>query len=154
MSKDIKTVGLYIRVSTSKQAEHGYSLDGQKEESVQEARRRYGERVDLRFYVDEGISAKSTNRKELNRMMHDVNKGVLDAVITYKVSRLSRNLSDSLSLVEQIHDSNIKFISIKEGEYGTPSANLQFNILSAVAQYQREDLVENVQMGMTQRARE
>ncbi|WP_370874058.1 recombinase family protein [Oikeobacillus pervagus] len=67
---------------------------------------------------------------------------------------IKQDLSDSLSLVEQIHDSNIKFISIKEGEYGTPSANLQFNILSAVAQYQREDLAENVQMGMTQRARE
>lgn len=154
MSKDVKTVGLYIRVSTSKQAEFGYSLEGQKEEGIQEIHKRYGKDVDIRFYVDEGISAKSTNRKELNRMMHDVNTGVLDAVITYKVSRLSRNLSDSLSLVEQIHDSNIKFISIKEGEYGTPSANLQFNILSAVAQYQREELAENVQMGMTQRARE
>lgn len=152
--KEIKTVGLYIRVSTNKQAEFGYSLEGQKEEGIQEAYKRYGDDVDLRFYIDEGVSAKSTNRKELNRMMNDVGKGVLDAVITYKVSRLSRNLSDSLSLVEQIHDSNIKFISIKEGEYGTPHGNLQFNILSSVAQYQREELAENVKMGMTQRAKE
>src|SRR5699024_11945313 len=48
----------------------------------------------------------------------------------------------------------VKFIHIKEGEYGTPHGNLQFNILSSVAQYQREELAENVKMGMTQRARE
>ncbi|MFD1337094.1 recombinase family protein [Oceanobacillus iheyensis] len=155
MRNVIKTVGLYIRVSTSKQAELGFSLEGQKEEGVQSAHKLYGDNVDLRFYVDEGISAKSTNdRHELNRMMHDVKKGKLDAIITYKVSRLSRNLSDSLSLVEEIHNSNVRFVSIKEGEYGTPHGNLQFNILSSVAQYQREELAENVKMGMTQRAKE
>ncbi|WP_413377190.1 recombinase family protein [Alkalihalobacillus sp. 1P02AB] len=155
MNKEIKTVGLYIRVSTHKQAELGFSLDGQKEEGIQEAHKRFGNNVDIRFYVDEGISAKSTNdRPELNRMMHDVKKGDLHAIIAYKVSRLSRNLSDSLSLVEDIHHSSVIFISIKEGEYGTPHGNLQFNILSSVAQYQREELAENVKMGMTQRAKE
>ncbi|MFS0594414.1 recombinase family protein [Cytobacillus horneckiae] len=155
MIKEIKTVGLYIRVSTSKQAELGFSLEGQKEEGIQAAHKLYGDDTIVRFYVDEGISAKSTNsRHELNRMMQDVKKSYLDAIITYKVSRLSRNLSDSLSLVEEIHSSGVKFISIKEGQYGTPHGNLQFNILSSVAQYQREELAENVKMGMTQRAKE
>ncbi|MFD1348603.1 recombinase family protein [Oceanobacillus caeni] len=145
MKKEIRTIGLYIRVSTSRQAEFGFSLEGQKEEGIQTAQKLYGDDVILNFYVDEGISAKSTkSRHELNRMMQDVKKGNLDAIITYKVSRLSRNLSDSLSLVEEIHNSNVKFISIKEGEYGTPHGNLQFNILSSVAQYQREELAENV----------
>ena len=130
-------------------------MEGQKEEGIQTAHKLYGDDVTLEFYVDEGISAKSTkSRHELNRMMKDVKKGNLDAIITYKVSRLSRNLSDSLKLVEEIHNSNVKFISIKEGEYGTPHGNLQFNILSSVAQYQREELAENVKMGMTQRAKE
>ena len=151
----VKTVGLYIRVSTSKQAELGFSLEGQKEEGIQTAHKLYGDDINLIYYVDEGISAKSTSsRHELNRMMQDVRKGNLDAIITYKVSRLSRNLSDSLSLVEEIHNSGVKFISIKEGQYGTPHGNLQFNILSSVAQYQREELAENVKMGMTQRAKE
>ncbi len=155
MIKEIKTVGLYIRVSTSKQAELGFSLEGQKEEGIQTAHKLYGDDINLIYYVDEGISAKSTSsRHELNRMMQDVRKGNLDAIITYKVSRLSRNLSDSLSLVEEIHNSSVKFISIKEGQYGTPHGNLQFNILSSVAQYQREELAENVKMGMTQRAKE
>ena len=155
MEKDIRTVGLYIRVSTSKQAELGFSLEGQKDEGIQTAHKLFGDDINLINYVDEGISAKSTtSRHELNRMMHDVKKGNLDAIITYKVSRLSRNLSDSLSLVEDIHNSGVKFISIKEGQYGTPHGNLQFNILSSVAQYQREELAENVKMGMTQRAKE
>src|SRR5699024_5006912 len=155
MKKEIRTIGLYIRVSTSRQAEFGFSLEGQKEEGVQTAHKLYGDDVILNYYVDEGISAKSTkSRHELNRMMQDVKKGNLDVIITYKVSRLSRNLSDSLSLVEEIHNSNVRFISIKEGEYGTPHGNLQFNILASVAQYQREEIAENVQFGMSQRARE
>lgn len=155
MEKKITNVGLYIRVSTSKQAQEGYSLDGQKEEGIHEAKRRFGKDINLKFYVDEGISGKSTkNRHALNQMLRDVMEGKLDAVITYRVSRLSRKLSDSLKLVTDIHNSNVKFISIKEGEYGGPHKNLQFNILSAVAEYQREEIAENVKMGMTQNAKE
>lgn len=119
------------------------------------ARRYFGSDITITPYVDEGISGKeTTKRANLNRMMNDVKSGKLYAVITYKVSRLSRSLSDSLKLVEEISRSRVRFISIKEGEYGTPSANLQFNILASVAQYQREELAENVQLGMTQRAKE
>lgn len=155
MNEGKKTVGLYIRVSTSKQAEFGFSLDGQKEEGIQAAYKHFGKDIELRFYVDEGISGKSTNnRHELNRMMQDVRKGNLNTVITYRVSRLSRNLTDALSLVKEIDNSNTEFISIAEGKYGTPQANLQFHILSSVAEYQREEIADNVKMGMTQRAKE
>ncbi|WHY86323.1 recombinase family protein [Neobacillus novalis] len=148
-------VGIYIRVSTDKQANEGYSLDGQKEVGTEKAIQMFGSNVILEYYVDGGISGKSTkNRPDLQRMMKDINKGILHAVITYKVSRLSRSLSDSLKLVEEIDRAKVRFISLKEGEYGTPHGNLQFNILASVAQYQREELAENVQMGMAQKARE
>lgn len=155
MDKKVTNVALYIRVSTSKQAQEGYSLEGQKAECMNKAKEQFGEDINVEFYVDEGISAKSTkNRHALNQMMRNVMEGKLDAVVTYKVSRLSRNLSDSLKLVSKIHNANVKFISVKEGEYGQSHKNLQFNILSAVAEYQREELAENVQMGMTQNAKE
>ncbi|WP_426454496.1 recombinase family protein [Paenibacillus sp. S-38] len=148
-------VGLYIRVSTDKQANEGYSLEAQEEVTLDAARRRFGSDVNFEVYVDEGKSAKNTKkRSELNRMMRDVREGRLAAIITFKVSRLSRSLADSLKLVDQIRQAGAFFISVKEGEYGTPHGNLQFNILSSVAQYQREDLAENVQLGMTQRAKE
>lgn len=86
-------------------------------------------------------------------MMQDVRNGSLDAIITYKVSGLSRSLSDALKLVEEINKEKVKFISIVEGEYGTPHGNLQFNILASVAQYQREELTEYVRSGMSERAR-
>lgn len=147
-------IGIYMRVSTGKQVEHGFSLDAQKEEGTQFANRMFGENIAIEYYVDEGISAKSTQgRNDLKRMMKDVKAGNLDAIITWKVSRLSRSLSDSLKLVEEIHREKVRFISIKEGEYGSSHGNLQFNILASVAQYQREELSENVQLGMSQRAR-
>ncbi|MGM8215811.1 recombinase family protein [Bacillaceae bacterium W0354] len=155
MEKKVIRVGIYIRVSTSMQVEYGYSLEGQEYECTQVARKLFGKDCKLITYIDRGKSAKHRkNRHELNRMVNDVIEGRLDVVITFKVSRLARNLSDSLKIVEKIHNSNVRFISIKEGEYGTPHGNLQFNILSSVAQYQREELAENVRMGMTQRARE
>lgn len=148
-------IGLYMRVSTGKQVEHGFSLDAQKEEGTQFAYRIFGDNIIIEYYVDEGISGKNTQgRNDLKRMMKDVAAKNLDAIITYKVSRLSRSLSDSLKLVEEIHKEKVRFLSIKEGEYGTPHGNLQFNILASVAQYQREELAENVQFGMSQRARE
>jgi site-specific DNA recombinase len=156
IQKSNKVVGIYIRVSTDKQVQEGYSLDAQREEDTQVARKLFGNDVVVEYYVDEGKSAKSTkSRHALLRMMKDVKHGLLSAIITYKVSRLARNLSDSLKLVEEIYnDAKVRFISIKEGEYGTPHGNLQFNILASVAQYQREELAENVQLGMSQRARE
>ncbi len=155
MKDNKKVIGLYIRVSTEKQVEHGYSLDAQKEEGSHVAYRTFGQDIHIESYVDGGISGKNTkDRPALNRMMKDVAEGNLDAIITYKVSRLSRSLSDSLKLVEHIHKENVRFISIKEGEYGGPSQNLKFNLLATIAQYQREEIAENVQFGMSQRARE
>jgi len=154
MKSNQMIVGIYMRVSTGKQVEHGFSLDAQKEEGTQFAYRTFGEDVVIEYYVDEGISAKSTQgRNDLKRMMKDVRTGSLDAIVTWKVSRLSRSLSDSLKLVEEIYREKVRFISIKEGEYGSSHGNLQFNILASVAQYQREELSENVQFGMSQRAR-
>ncbi|MGX1447691.1 site-specific DNA recombinase [Bacillus sp. 153480037-1] len=150
-----KVIGIYIRVSTRMQVEDGFSLDAQKLECTQVAQRIFGQDIEVNYYVDEGISAKSTDKRlELQRMMKGVKHKNLNAVITYKASRLSRSLSDSLKLVEDIHNAKVRFISVKEGEYGTPHGNLQFNILVSVAQYQREELSENVQSGMSQRARE
>ncbi len=152
---DDKFVFLYIRVSTDKQAQEGYSLEAQESVNRELARRIFGQDVKCKVFVDEGKSGKSTEKRaDLNRMMREIKAGKAKGVITYKVSRLSRSLSDSLKLVEEIHKSKVRFISVKEGEYGTPHGNLQFNILASVAQYQREELAENVQLGMTQRAKE
>ncbi|MCM3143913.1 recombinase family protein [Brevibacillus sp. MER 51] len=153
--EDNRIVAFYIRVSTDKQAQEGFSLEAQENVNLDYARRLFGHDVRYEIYIDEGKSGKSTKKRtDLNRMLRDINAGKVKAVITYKVSRLSRTLSDSLKLVEEIHKSKVRFISLKEGEYGTPHGNLQFNILASVAQYQREELSENVQLGMTQRAME
>ena len=150
-----KKVALYIRVSTSKQALDGFSLEGQKNEGTEFAKKQFGNDLEITTFVDEGVSGKEvTKRHSLNKLLAAVRENSFDAVITYNVTRLSRNLSDSLAIVEEINLYSCRFISLKEGEYGTPHGNLQFNILSSVAQYQREELSENVQMGMKQRAKE
>lgn len=93
-----KFVAFYIRVSTDRQAQEGYSLDAQKEENLALAKRIFGPDVRWVIYADEGKSGKNTDRRpNLQRMMQDIKAGKIQAVITYKVSRLSRSLSDALN---------------------------------------------------------
>lgn len=102
MMNDISTeqskfVGIYVRVSTDKQVKYGSSLEAQKKEGIVFAKNIFGEDMKYEIYVDEGLSAKGTDkRNDLNRMMLDAKNGKLSAIITYKASRLSRTLSDSL----------------------------------------------------------
>ncbi|WP_426454494.1 recombinase family protein [Paenibacillus sp. S-38] len=130
-------VGLYFRVSNGKQVNEGFSLEAQEEVTLDVAKKRFGSNVGYELYVD---SKETKNRPELDRMMCDVKKGRLAAVITFKVSRLSRSFSDVLKLIDQIHQAGADFISVKEGEYGTFKGNLHMNILSSIVKYQRDEL--------------
>ncbi|GLV14752.1 cassette chromosome recombinase B [Alicyclobacillus hesperidum] len=157
MSQALKIllIAIYIRVSTKAQADEGYSLDGQLEACKDRIKQEYGDDVQFQVYVDGGESGKSTNKRTaLKQMLRDVKAGKIHAVLTWKVSRLARNMTDSLLIVKEIDESGVEFVSLKEGKYGSPHDKLRFNILSAVAEYQREELAENVQLGMTQRSRE
>ena len=158
MTNSLKTVILlafYLRVSTSQQAQEGYSLEGQLQACIKKAKEEYGPDVAWEVFVDEGISGKDLeHRPELKRMLREIENGKFDGVIAWKVSRLARKLSDALRIVDSMSKSGVEFISIKEGKYSSPVDRLTFNMLASVAEYQREELAENVQLGMTQRASE
>jgi len=110
-----KIVAFYIRVSTTKQAKDGYSLEAQEEQAIKKAKEVFGEEVKWKSYIDSGKSAKDTTKRfELNKMMNEIKAGRIKAVITFKVSRLARNLSDALNcsppdyLTENSHEFAIR----------------------------------------------
>ncbi len=76
---------IYIRVSTSEQAELGYSLKAQEEICLEYAKR-YGYEV-LKIFVEKGESAKTLNRTQLKEMLEysRINKHKIDALIIYKI---------------------------------------------------------------------
>lgn len=147
-----KLVGGYIRVSTERQVE-GYSIEGQITQIEQYCQFNGYELVDI--YADRGISGKSMNRPELQRMLNDAKNGKLDCVMVYKTNRLARNTSDLLTIVEELHRQNVEFFSLSERmEVKNSTGKLMLQILASFSEFERNTILENIYTGQHQRALE
>ncbi|WP_279525495.1 cassette chromosome recombinase CcrB [Staphylococcus aureus] len=148
-----KRVGIYVRVSTEIQSTEGYSIDGQINQILEYCD--FNNFVVVDVYADRGISGKSMNRPELQRLLKDANEGQIDSVMVYKTNRLARNTSDLLKIVEDLHRQNVEFFSLSERmEVNTSSGKLMLQILASFSEFERNNIVENVFMGQTRRAQE
>ncbi|HAR6255717.1 TPA: recombinase family protein [Staphylococcus pseudintermedius] len=147
-----KLVGGYIRVSTERQVE-GYSIEGQITQIEQYCQFNDYELVDI--YADRGISGKSMNRPELQRMLNDAKNGKLDCVMVYKTNRLARNTSDLLTIVEELHRQNVEFFSLSERmEVKNSTGKLMLQILASFSEFERNTILENIYNRQHQRALE
>ncbi|HAR6185196.1 TPA: recombinase family protein [Staphylococcus pseudintermedius] len=147
-----KLVGGYIRVSTERQVE-GYSIEGQITQIEQYCQFNSYELVDI--YADRGISGKSMNRPELQRMLNDAKNGKLDCVMVYKTNRLARNTSDLLTIVEELHRQNVEFFSLSERmEVKNSTGKLMLQILASFSEFERNTILENIYNMQHQRALE
>ncbi|OFP26755.1 cassette chromosome recombinase CcrB [Staphylococcus sp. HMSC068H08] len=147
-----KRIGAYIRVSTERQVE-GYSIEGQITQIEQYCQFNGYELVDI--YADRGISGKSMNRPELQRMLNDAKNGKLDCVMVYKTNRLARNTSDLLTIVEELHRQNVEFFSLSERmEVKNSTGKLMLQILASFSEFERNTILESIYTGQHQRALE
>lgn len=147
-----KRIGGYIRVSTEKQV-MGYSIEGQITQIEQYCQFNAYDLVDI--YADRGISGKSMNRPELQRMLNDAKNGKLDCVMVYKTNRLARNTSDLLTIVEELHRQNVEFFSLSERmEVKNSTGKLMLQILAIFSEFERNTILENIYTGQRQRALE
>ncbi|NHC67074.1 recombinase family protein [Staphylococcus aureus] len=147
-----KRIGGYIRVSTEKQV-MGYSIEGQITQIEQYCQFNGYGLVDI--YADRGISGKSMNRPELQRMLNDAKNGKLDCVMVYKTNRLARNTSDLLTIVEELHRQNVEFFSLSERmEVKNSTGKLMLQILASFSEFERNTILENIYNGQHQRALE
>lgn len=147
----MRRVVLYIRVSTREQAEHGYSIEMQKERLLAYCKA-MGWLV-VGIYIDPGHSGASLDRPDMQRLIADKDKH--DIVLVYKLDRLSRSQKDTLFLIEEIFLKNgIDFVSVMENiDTSTPYGRAMIGILSAFAQLEREQIKERMLLGKTGRAK-
>ncbi|WP_051669189.1 recombinase family protein [Carnobacterium jeotgali] len=144
----------YIRVSTTEQADKGYSLDAQTQ-TIREYCLR--ENLDLKFvYADRGKSGKSIKgRVEMQRLLQDAEEGNYDCVVVWKISRVARNLVDLLEIVNLLQKKNIAFYSISEQfQVDTSSGRFMLQIMAATNEMERNQIAENVKLSMTKLSHE
>jgi site-specific DNA recombinase len=149
-----KKIALYVRVSTEEQVEEGYSIDAQFD-NLRTYCNNKGYIV-VKEYKDEGLSAKNIKgRKGILSLMEDAKKNIFSVVLVWKTSRLSRDQSDLLNIVKLLNQNNVDFISMTEQfDTTTPSGRAMFQMLGTFAEFERNQLAENVKLGMRQKARQ
>jgi len=106
-----KTIG-YIRVSTTEQAREGISLENQRKKI-----QTYCELNDLQLIEiieDGGKSGKNLNREGIQELLTKVKGKSINAVVVYKLDRLSRKVIDTLNLIETFEKAAIAFHSLNE----------------------------------------
>lgn len=150
----IRKVAIYCRVSTEEQANEGYSIQAQLQ-TLRNYANLYNWQVSNE-YVDEGISGKNIKgRPAMQRLMADVELNKFEAVIVWKISRLSRNMLDTLVMLDKFEENDVKFISYSENfDTGSPIGRLVVQLMASIAEMERNTLSENVKLGMKQRALE
>jgi len=135
------TVAIYARVST---LIHGQDPARELEEYAQ----RRGWQV-FDCYVDKGYSGKKDSRPALNKMMQDAHQRKFDVVVVWKFDRFARSVSHLIRALETFNTLGIQFVSLSEQvDTSTPTGKMVFTVLGAVAELERNLIVERVRAGL------
>ena len=94
-------------------------------------------------------SGKNAERKELKAMLSFVRQG--DTVVVSEISRLARNTADLLSLVNQLNEKGVAFVSLKENlDTNTPTGKFMLTIFAAMAEMERETILQRQAEGIAE----
>ncbi|MBM3255144.1 MAG: recombinase family protein [Candidatus Omnitrophica bacterium] len=141
---------VYVRVSTEEQAKEGYSLAAQTDKIVEYIKNKgwtYSE-----VYCDDGYTASNRRRPALEKMLDDATAKQFEAVLVYRIDRLSRNLKDLIEIVEELAKNGAGFKSITELiDTTTPEGRLMFHQFGSFAQYERELIAQRTALGLEKR---
>ena len=135
---------LYHRVSTVDQNQHAARHD------LRGAARRLGLRVVLD--VRETGSGVTSHRPGLVRVLEVARHGGIDAVLVWKLDRFGRSAFDLLGNIRQLESAGVRFVSVTQGidirPGGDPMSRLLITMLSAVAEFERDLIVERTRLGL------
>jgi DNA invertase Pin-like site-specific DNA recombinase len=142
----LKNAAVYVRVST---------VD-QHTELQETELREYCERRGWQYvlYRDHGQSGAKDNRPALIEMLKDIRKRRVDVIVVWALDRLARSLKHLLTIAEECRALGVDIVCLRQNIDTTlPAGRLTFQVLGAVAEFEREMLRERVKAGMQQARR-
>jgi DNA invertase Pin-like site-specific DNA recombinase len=136
-------VGVYARVSSSDQNSK-LQIDEIREAAHQRNWKIIGE------FIDDGVSGSLKARPALDRMMAEARAGRIQAVVTWRLDRLGRSLSNLLELLDELASLHVGFVSIKDTGIDTtsPQGRLMIALIGAFAEFERQVIRERVVSGI------
>ena len=111
------------------------------------------EKHDIEKWFTEKVSGKDTNRPELQAMLDFVREG--DTIYIHDFSRLARSTKDLLEIVDQLTAKGVHLVSNKENiDSSTPAGKLMLTMIGAIAEFERQNLLERQAEGIAIAKRE
>ncbi|MAO04791.1 MAG: hypothetical protein CL804_09805 [Citromicrobium sp.] len=139
---------VYTRKSTEDGLEQEFnSLHAQREacEAYILSQRHEGWALVDRHYDDGGYSGGTMQRPGLLSLLEDIEAGLVDVIVVYKVDRLTRSLADFAKIVERLDARQASFVSVTQAFNTTTSmGRLTLNVLLSFAQFEREVTGERI----------
>jgi len=139
---------VYTRKSSEEGLEQTFnSLDAQREACVAyiASQKHEGWCPIETFYDDGGYSGGTLDRPALKQLLLDIDTGLIDTVVVYKVDRLTRSLTDFARIVESFDAKGVSFVSVTQQFNTTTSmGRLTLNVLLSFAQFEREVTGERI----------
>lgn len=102
-------------------------------------------------YVDRGISGAKSSRPQLDKLMRDATRGLvdIDAVLVWRLDRFGRSLRHLQNAIAELRDAKVNFISLKEGfDLTTPIGKVFVAMLGAFAEFERDVIAERIVAGL------
>jgi site-specific DNA recombinase len=147
-SPAIRRCAIYTRKSSEEGLEQDFnSLQAQREacEAFIASQRGEGWKLVPTAFDDGGISGGTMERPALQRLLSDIQGGMIDVIVVYKVDRLTRSLADFAKMVEVFDARGVSFVAVTQQFNTTTSmGRLTLNVLLSFAQFEREVTGERI----------
>jgi site-specific DNA recombinase len=153
LALDTGCTGLYVRVSTELQATEGNSLEAQERQLKAFCEAHDWLVCPEHIYVDAGVSGKSTDREQFQRMLVAAKAGHIRRIVAMKLDRVARNVREFLATVDQLKAWDCDLVLIKESfDTGTPQGRFALTMFAAMAELEASTITERVMSGKTENA--
>lgn len=141
---------IYVRVSTEDQRESGLSIEAQQAKAEAYASL-YGHEV-VGVHIDGGVSGKTLNRPGIQAALGALEAGLAEGILISKLDRLTRSVRDMGELLETFFSTRFGLLCVDEAiDTSTPAGRLMLNLLTSVAQWEREETACRTKVALAQK---